>query len=82
MKTGLLQSLASPKLHPKHRAFDIVANANEEVTGVRGQPIIIEDIEGFVVLKADIEEPEPLINLIANKRAMLINDGKGIKWNQ
>lgn len=79
MKTGLLQSLDSPKLHPKHRAFDIVANANEEVCGVRGQPIIIEDIEAFVVLKENIIDKEPLITLIANNRAMLINDGKGIK---
>lgn len=79
MKTGLLESLASPKLHPKHRAFDIVANANEDVSGVRGQPIIIEDIEAFVVLKEDIIDKEPLITLIADNRAMLINDGKGIK---
>lgn len=76
---NLFRSVTNPKLHPIHTALDIVPNVNESISGVRGQGIIIEDIEAFVVFKEDVDKPEPLINLIANKKAMVINDGKGIK---
>lgn len=75
----IFRSLNDERLKLQHYPLEVVENVNTEVIGVVGTPFILKEEEAFVVLLEKIETPTILRELINNKKALVINDGKGIK---